>query len=140
MICAHCGHDAGSAKFCPECGQSLARTCRQCQAAVAADAKFCGECGAALQVSGVGSQVSVTDTRHPKPAPNPQGERRQLTVLFCDLVGSTELSGRLDPEEMGEVVRAYYEMIDEQVRRFDGRVAKYLGDGVLVYFPPWACW
>jgi len=56
------------------------------------------------------------------------------------LVGSTELSGRLDPEEMGEVVRAYYEMIDEQVRRFDGRVAKYLGDGVLVYFPPWACW
>jgi class 3 adenylate cyclase len=64
----------------------------------------------------------------------PTGERRQLTVLFCDLVGSTELSARVDPEEMGEIVRVYYEMVDEVVRRFDGHVAKHLGDGVLVYF------
>jgi class 3 adenylate cyclase len=61
-------------------------------------------------------------------------ERRQLTVMFCDLVGSTALSARLDPEELREVIAAYHQCVAEAVRRFDGVVAKYMGDGVLVYF------
>jgi class 3 adenylate cyclase len=61
-------------------------------------------------------------------------ERRQLTVLFCDLVGSTELSGRLDPEEMSEVIRAYHRGCAGVIRRWDGYVAKYMGDGVLAYY------
>lgn len=61
-------------------------------------------------------------------------ERRQLTVLFCDLVGSTELSARLDPEDMGVVIRAYQECCADVIRRWDGHVAKYQGDGVLAYF------
>jgi class 3 adenylate cyclase len=61
-------------------------------------------------------------------------ERRQLTVLFCDLVGSTELSGRLDPEEMSEVIRAYQRGCADVIRRWDGHVAKYMGDGVLAYY------
>jgi class 3 adenylate cyclase/predicted ATPase len=61
-------------------------------------------------------------------------ERRQLTVLFCDLVGSTALSARLDPEDMSAVMRAYRESCAEVVRRWDGHVAKYMGDGVLAYF------
>src|SRR5215831_17723616 len=61
-------------------------------------------------------------------------ERRQLTVMFCDLVGSTELSSRHDPEDLREVIAAYHRVVAEVVRTFDGFVAKYMGDGVLVYF------
>src|SRR5918995_5480162 len=61
-------------------------------------------------------------------------ERRQLTILFCDLVASSELSARLDPEDLREVVHAYQACVAAVVERFEGHVAKYLGDGVLVYF------
>src|SRR5215468_2816581 len=61
-------------------------------------------------------------------------ERRQLTVMFTDLVDSTMLSSRLDPEEYGEVIGAYHRCVADAVRRFDGFLAKYLGDGVLAYF------
>ncbi len=61
-------------------------------------------------------------------------ERRQLTVMFCDLVGSTALSARLDPEDLREVIAAYHRAVAEVVSSFDGFVAKYMGDGVLVYF------
>jgi class 3 adenylate cyclase/tetratricopeptide (TPR) repeat protein len=63
-----------------------------------------------------------------------QAERRQLTVMFCDLVGSTALSTRLDPEEMRDVIGAYHASVAEVVNRFGGFIAKYMGDGVLVYF------
>jgi class 3 adenylate cyclase/tetratricopeptide (TPR) repeat protein len=63
-----------------------------------------------------------------------EAERRQLTVLFCDLVGSTALSGRLDPEDMGDVIRAYQNTVAGGIGRFDGHVAKFMGDGVLAYF------
>ncbi len=63
-----------------------------------------------------------------------EAERRQLTVMFCDLVGSTELSTRLDPEDLQEVIRAYQEACAKVVARYNGYVAKYMGDGVLVYF------
>jgi class 3 adenylate cyclase len=61
-------------------------------------------------------------------------ERRQLTVMFCDLVESTALSGQLDPEDLREVVRAYQATCAEVIQRFDGHIAQYLGDGLLVYF------
>src|SRR5215472_3200686 len=61
-------------------------------------------------------------------------ERRQVTVMFSDLVGSTALSARMDPEDLREVISAYQKCVADTVRRFDGFVAKYLGDGVLVYF------
>ena len=63
-----------------------------------------------------------------------EAERRQLTVVFCDLVGSTELAGRLDPEDMRDVVRAYQNAVAGEIARFEGHVAKFLGDGVLAYF------
>jgi class 3 adenylate cyclase len=61
-------------------------------------------------------------------------ERRQLTVMFCDLVGSTALASRLDPEDLREVIGAYQKCVAETIGRFDGFVAKYMGDGVLAYF------
>jgi TOMM system kinase/cyclase fusion protein len=68
------------------------------------------------------------------PSPPPDAERRQLTVLFCDLVDSTVLASQLDPEELREVVRAYQNTCAKVIARFEGHIAQYLGDGLLVYF------
>ena len=76
------------------------------------------------------------DTAEPvaMPAVPREAERRQLTVMFVDLVGSTELSAKFDPEDMGQVIRAYHGACTEVVERWGGHVAKYMGDGVLAYF------
>jgi class 3 adenylate cyclase/predicted ATPase len=76
--------------------------------------------------------VSTITPKHETPAAS--AERRQLTVMFCDLVGSTALSGKLDPEEMREVIRAYQDACSGPVARYDGFIAKFMGDGVLAYF------
>src|SRR5262249_30683997 len=68
------------------------------------------------------------------PLPLDTAERRQVTVMFADLVGSTALSARMDPEDLREVISAYQKCVAETVHRFDGFVARYMGDGVLVYF------
>ena len=74
-------------------------------------------------------------TAVPSPEPYiPDAERRQLTVLFCDLVDSTVLASQLDPEELREVVRAYQDACAKVIARFEGHIAQYLGDGLLVYF------
>src|SRR5262249_8466499 len=65
---------------------------------------------------------------------SPEAERRQLTVMFCDLVGSTALSERLDPEELREVVRAYQATCTQVSQRYEGHIAQHLGDGLLVCF------
>jgi len=70
----------------------------------------------------------------PLPTTPPEAERRQLTVMFCDLVDSTALSGQLDPEEYRDVVRAYQRVCTAVSQRYDGYIAQYLGDGLLVYF------
>src|SRR3984957_13733033 len=69
-----------------------------------------------------------------EPKAHNAAERRQVTVMFSDLVGSTALSARMDPEDLREVISAYQKCVAETVRRFGGFVAKYMGDGVLVYF------
>ena len=79
--------------------------------------------------------VATSATAAPRYIPaRAEAERRQLTVMFCDLVGSTELSARLDPEDLREVIAAYHRAVADVVRGLDGFVAKYMGDGVLVYF------
>jgi class 3 adenylate cyclase/predicted ATPase len=88
---------------------------------------------AALKAPGGAVTTAQTATSRPS-TQRPEAERRQLTVLFCDLVGSTELSARLDPEDMGELIRRYQERCAEVVARWNGHVAKYMGDGVLAYF------
>ncbi len=80
------------------------------------------------------AQQSTNAPRPTDHAPRAEAERRQLTVMFCDLVGSTALSTQLDPEELREVVRSYQETGAEIISRYDGHVTQYLGDGLLVYF------
>ena len=80
------------------------------------------------------AQPAASASSAPSSPATIEAERRQLTVMFCDLVGSTELSSRLDPEDLREVIAAYHRAVADVVRTFDGFVAKYMGDGVLAYF------
>src|SRR5262245_10850592 len=79
--------------------------------------------------------ISSIEAASPVVPSNPhEAERRQLTVMFCDLVESTKLSSQLDPEEYREVIRAYQQVCSESITRFDGHIAQLLGDGLLIYF------
>ena len=88
---------------------------------------FTNRCGRKAPSSDAATTSSV-------PTPEDRAERRQITVLFSDLVGSTALSARMDPEDLREVIAAYQKCVAETVRLFGGFVAQFLGDGVLVYF------
>ena len=76
----------------------------------------------------------VTPSSAPNAPPEDRAERRQVTVMFSDLVGSTALSARMDPEDLREVISSYQKCVAETVKRFGGFIAKYMGDGVLIYF------
>ena len=92
---------------------------------------------AALHSDANGKTPSVdaaTASSSPSPHPEDRAERRQVTVMFSDLVGSTALSARMDPEDLREVISAYQNCAAETVRRFSGFIAQYMGDGVLAYF------
>src|SRR5262249_4496512 len=92
---------------------------------------------AALRADACGKDPSVdaaTPSGTPSPHPEDRAERRQVTVMFSDLVGSTALSARIDPEDLREVISAYQTCVAETVGRMGGFIAKFMGDGVLVYF------
>jgi predicted ATPase/class 3 adenylate cyclase len=102
--------------------------CSQCAAVNRESAKFCESCGTALL------NVAESIIEKSVPPPSTIGERRHLSVLFCDLVGSTSIAAKLDPEEWRELAADYQRASARAVERFGGRVAKYLGDGVMAYF------
>src|SRR5262249_5508649 len=89
---------------------------------------------AALTPSALTGDTAAAPARPWAGGAGPEAERRQLTVLFCDLMDSTVLASQLDPEEWREVVRAYQGACADVIERFDGHIAQYLGDGLLVYF------
>ncbi len=127
MKCPRCQHENhADAVFCDDCGARLEVRCPACGEGNRAGAKFCRKCGQAL---------SATEPPAPRPHPvTSEAERRQLTVMFCDLVGSTALAEQLDPEDFREVIRAYQTACAGVIQRFGGHIAQYLGDGLLVYF------
>jgi hypothetical protein len=131
MRCSSCGTESpGGRKFCSECGAAIPRGCAQCGADNAASAKFCGECGAALSAP-VSAPLPKTPSAQLRDS---GGERRHLTVMFCDLVGGAGTSARLDPEEWREIEADYFRVAADAIARFGGFLAKYLADGVLAYF------
>jgi class 3 adenylate cyclase/predicted ATPase len=130
MRCSKCDSDNREGrKFCAACGAPLVLACPKCGASNQPDERFCGECGAGLAKAAGPKGPEVTAI-----AVSGGGERRHLTVLFCDLVGSTELAARLDPEEWQETLAAYHRSAATEINRFGGHVANYLGDGVMAYF------
>ena len=134
MECATCNASfADGSKFCERCGTALARPCAACGNENSAKASFCANCGARLATSSATSSTPAGETASKK-SPTDSAERRQLTVMFCDMVGSSALSTRLDPEAQRDVVSAFQAACAAEIGRLDGMVAQYLGDGVLAYF------
>jgi class 3 adenylate cyclase len=135
--CPACRHEnRAAARFCEACGDRLARACPRCAEDVGAQARFCPACGAALADAAAASpprDEGRAGRARAHAAPD-TAERRHLTVLFADLLGSTELAGGMDPEEWRELVHRYHQQASETVTRFGGYVAQYLGDGLLAYF------
>jgi class 3 adenylate cyclase len=130
MRCSKCGRDNREGrKFCTSCGTPLAAACPKCGAPIQPDETFCGECGTAL-----GNAAPAAAGAGTAPVTAAGGERRHLTLLFCDLVGSTEIAARLDPEEWRETVAAYHRAAAEAITHYGGHVAQYLGDGVMAFF------
>src|SRR5277367_1302725 len=135
MRCAKCGtNNPSTNNFCAKCGSALAKNCAKCMAENPPTSDFCGKCGASLAESAAPSHADRPGLAGAAPDPAVAGERRHLTVLFCDLVGSTPLSQQLDAEEWREVIAKYQQAASGAVAPFGGYVAKNLGDGLLIYF------
>jgi class 3 adenylate cyclase/tetratricopeptide (TPR) repeat protein len=114
--CARCGREnPADAQFCMRCGAALSRVCPNCGAANAMDATFCLQCGTAL-------------------APAATTERRRLSILFADLVGSTALTQRLDPEAMRAMIGKYFSTMRDEISQRGGSVEKFIGDAVMAVF------
>ena len=130
MRCPQCQFDNPSSMiFCGGCGASLTGLCRACGSENPKGFRYCGTCGSQLGAAKLPAAPLETQGDGEDDA-----ERRQLTVMLCDLVDSTELSERLDPEDLRDIVRRFQQSLGEVVAAFGGHVAQYLGDGVLVYF------
>jgi double zinc ribbon protein len=141
MRCANCGFEnpEGMA-FCTECGTRLQQSCPSCGFENPAQAKFCGKCGAALGAEGKPAPAKkptrqglpkARKAKRPAGSPAtakthpaaPEAERRQLTVMFCDLVSSTPLAEKLVPDDLCEIVRAHQEAYAEVMGRYDEPIA-----------------
>ena len=138
MRCSNCEvENPPGMNFCEECGTKLAQVCSSCGHELRPTAKFCGQCGTVLTSKSKGkrqkSKGKSEDSKEKRKSQDSKletlnselsvAERRQLTVMFCDLVGSTALSTQLDPEELREVGQEYQETCTEVIRRYDGHIA-----------------
>jgi class 3 adenylate cyclase/tetratricopeptide (TPR) repeat protein len=125
MKCPKCQTENPEAdKFCHECGAKLLLTCPQCGAEVLAGDKFCRKCGQRLK------ELAETQKR----APETEGERKYVTVLFSDLSGYTAMSERLDPEEVKEIISRIFGEIAQVVTKYEGFIEKFIGDAVVALF------
>src|SRR5262249_51944309 len=120
-----------NSKFCAQCGARLLRVCGACGHANQGNANFCSDCGASLTQDAPAPAAAVAQ---PPSSPSLVAEHRQLSVLFCDLVGSVAPAERLDADSLHDVLRAYHRVATEIVEAAGGVVAQYQGDGILAYF------
>jgi class 3 adenylate cyclase/tetratricopeptide (TPR) repeat protein len=156
MRCPSCGQEnPAGARFCLACGTRLPAVCAQCGAALPDGARFCPACGHAVP-AGVGASVAppaVPAVGAPPPAQSPatytprhlaerilatrgaiEGERKAVTVLFCDLVSSTELAETLGPEGMHALLGRVFDVALAEVHRYEGTINQFLGDGFMALF------
>ncbi|HEY5520564.1 MAG TPA: adenylate/guanylate cyclase domain-containing protein [Candidatus Limnocylindrales bacterium] len=127
MICPSCGSDnTPGAKFCNECGTTLAAACTNCGAVNKPGARFCNECGTALSaVIGPAGRPAASAIA------SPVAERRLVTVLFADIVGFTPFAEERDAEDVRETLSRYFEMCADVIGRYGGTVEKFIGDAVM---------
>src|SRR6266516_797584 len=143
MRCPNCQTiNPPEAKFCLECGRRLV-VCPHCGTVNVPAAKFCIECGTALVPKGestdplpelesatpLSRDAASTESKLTSPE-----ERRIVTIMFADIIGSTPLADHLDPEDMRAILAGYFNLMTEQIRRHGGTVEKYIGDAVMAVF------
>jgi len=132
--CANCGtpNEPGR-KFCGECGTRLSAACPVCGVANPPGTKFCGECGTALagEVSAAATASTSPPTLSPERASASGAERRLVSILFADLVGSTTLAEDRDPEESRDLLSRYFDIASELIGRYGGSIEKFIGDAVM---------
>lgn len=149
MKCSHCANDnPGDASFCENCGNPLNRACPSCGKDVSPSAKFCKHCGmnlatlSALPAFTAETNLSALQKSAPlalqekmrQASANIEGERKQVTILFTDIVNSTLYAERFDPEDWREIVSGAHQIVSEAVYHYEGTIAQLLGDGVLAFF------
>lgn len=156
MKCANCSHEnEPDAGFCENCGSAIVPACPNCGNPVKAGAKFCKTCGFKLGAAPAAAQPSPAPKADPRAAsldalrqaaPNAvaekiraqrgrsEGERKLVTALFTDIVGSTALAEQMDPEDWRDVVTGAHRRVSDAVYRYEGTIAQLLGDGVLAFF------
>jgi class 3 adenylate cyclase/tetratricopeptide (TPR) repeat protein len=144
MKCPQCQREnPPQAKFCEECATPLARICPKCGTRLSSMAKFCPACAHPVAAGQVTETTSASPQAYtPKHLADKiltsrsalEGERKQVTVLFCDIVDSSRLAERLDPEAMHEIMDRALRLMAEAVHRYEGTVNQYLGDGLMALF------
>jgi class 3 adenylate cyclase/tetratricopeptide (TPR) repeat protein len=151
MICPKCGfQNKVGKKFCTECGEKLTLKCQNCRSEIEAGEKFCGECGFDLTKSSEAPPKDLTFdeklTKIQKYLPKGltekilsqrdriEGERKQVTVMFCDMEGFTGLSENIDPEEVYSIMDQVYEILIHKVHDYEGTVNEMTGDGIMALF------
>jgi len=139
--CSTCGTAVPlGARFCPQCGTARSLPCGTCGTLNAAGHRFCSACGQGLHTAQAAPAEAAHASVPAPPTPTPaqtrtdHAERRQITVMFCDLADSTAMANGRDPEDFREIVHAYHEAAVKVIQDLGGHVAQYLGDGLLVYF------
>src|SRR5918996_2915206 len=126
--CAVCGAGLGpEARFCASCGVPVVASCSSCGATLAPGDRFCSHCG--QQVPGRGEQAAEPGPTRTSFAEGGE-ERKLVTVLFADLVGSTILADHLDPERLRAVMRQYFDAMRDEIEAEGGTVEKFIGDAV----------
>ena len=145
MNCTSCQtQNSIDAKFCMQCGASLGSRCPQCGAQLPTEARFCQKCGHRL----AGTEPEPAESRlhqyipkellakleSARAAGGVQGERRIVTMLFCDVQGSTAAAEKLDPEEWAEIMNGAFEHLIAPVYRYEGTLARLMGDAILAFF------
>ena len=145
MQCPHCHADNRSERrFCAKCGAKLTLTCVSCGFANEPGEKFCGGCGIALGAPAPAEAYNFSSPKFYTPhhlagkilgsKSALEGERKQVTALFCDIANSTVLSNRLGPEEMHALLNQFFEMALAEVHRYEGTINQFLGDGIMALF------
>jgi class 3 adenylate cyclase/tetratricopeptide (TPR) repeat protein len=150
LACSSCGHpNREGARFCGGCGANLEvpKPCPSCGSENPAGQRFCDECGSKLEAQDGAAPASAAAFT-PTPVELPEhlsrkirdqaaglaGERKQVTVLFADVMGSMELAERLDPEQWRRIMERFFAILCEGVHRFEGTVDKFTGDGIMALF------
>src|SRR5437879_5645758 len=149
VACTSCGHlHPTTVRFCDQCGAPQGRLCQECGGAHAYTAKFCSGCGAPLLPK---EATVATEPAPAAPALNaytpaspadkirtprraPEGERKQVTVLFVDVADSSMLAQRIDAESLHRLMGEVLQLVAEAVHRYEGTVNQYLGDGLMALF------